>query len=292
MSEIKKSGVVTAASRFFFPGLQLLARSIGDIDESARVACFDLGFTNEQLQYAKQALHNVDIINVPSNPEFEFIRAHLTAPTKRGRDEWRIWACPFFIEKSPFQQTVWMDCDTIVLRNIQVLFAMLEDGPVFTASDPLDIGMTGNMPKLYELMPVDNVLSDEPHINAGVIGIDLTRDIDLLNSYKMLVLRAAEDPNLKSMISWYDQGALIWAILKCSLCHRIADTSWNRSVASLGAEAVSRLEKFQVSDDLFESIRLAFPGINILHWYGMSNKLWHTLSRKPYPHTQDIFDWA
>ena len=274
------TGIVTAASRQFFPGLALLSRSVMDLNPSLPIACFAPGLDCGERRCAATGLPNVSLLPIPQNPGIELVRSRLSGRGRRGRQEWLIWACPFFIAASPFRRTLWLDCDIVVLRHLDVLLGMIDDGPVFTAADPSDRDKTDNSPHLLASLPLTVPPSEQPRINAGVIGLDLKRDAHLLEAYQLPVLRAAADPSVRELVSYYDQGALIWAIMQCNLPHRVFGTQWNTSVAGLGPDAAMQFRRYSdlsQTGTLFRSLRHDFPGTNILHWYGLEYKLWHAL---------------
>src|SRR4051794_5163989 len=119
--------------------------------------------------------------------------------------------------------------------------------------------------------------NDESLLNAGVIGIDKARDYQLLNAWVHLVMQAANRPDIRALISWHDQGALIWAVRMCNLQHRILAQRWNYPVRSIKQEdSVDLFRKYAGSVDLFGELSRDFPEANILHWNGLSCKLWHS----------------
>jgi hypothetical protein len=80
-----------------------------------------------------------------------------------------------------------------------------------------------------------------------------------------LVARAVEDPEVRDAISWQDQGALIWAIQRCGLEHRVApNNTWNMCVDHT-ALAQARVTWDR---DFLAHARTRVPEANILHWNG------------------------
>ena len=79
------------------------------------------------------------------------------------------------------------------------------------------------------------------------------------------IMRACEDERLHQAISWHDQGALIWAIQKLGMEHRVLDsTDWNLCVRH-----TCLLEDPLVWDQSFlAKVKQKVPNANVLHWNG------------------------
>jgi hypothetical protein len=159
----------------------------------------------------------------------------------------------------------WLDCDILVLRGLNELFEKLAEGPVFTPEN-LAPELTPNAPELYELLPIDRPFDPRvPVVNAGVSGWRRGRDEKALEAYIRPVAAAARDPAVMSAISWWDQGALIWAIQSLGLEHRVLQSpNWNLCVARV---ALSR-EILAWDADLCRRLRAALPEVGLLHWNG------------------------
>jgi hypothetical protein len=126
--------------------------------------------------------------------------------------------------------------------------------------------LTPNRPELYELLPIDRRFDrDVPCVNAGVSAWRRGRDDPALEAYLAPVAAAAVDRRVLEAISWWDQGALTWAIQALALEHRVLDTtSWNLAVERAPVErALLRWD-----DGLVERLRAALPDVGILHWNG------------------------
>jgi hypothetical protein len=82
----------------------------------------------------------------------------------------------------------------------------------------------------------------------------------------MTAVRAAcADHRVAEAISWWDQGALIWAIQRCGLEHRVVDTwAWNMCVKH--TRAVRNCHGWD--DGTLERLRVDVPEANLLHWNG------------------------
>jgi hypothetical protein len=280
MQTSKKEGVVTLADKSYCEGLMLLSDSIRQ-SYDVPIVCYDGGMTKKQRQLVLARNSNIEIRAIPTNPQFKLLKETLSGDAGCGREEWLLWACPLLIASSPFRRTLWLDCDLVVLQNLRKLFQLLNTGPVFTPSDNKS-GTTPNHRMLYKLLPLSKqgASSPEPLLNAGVIGFDLKRDRHILMSYIYPVLCAACDESVRTSISWHDQGALIWAVRNHCLHNRIVNASWNTEVRSLPIGNPDLLfYKYKWERRLFSTMREDFPTVNILHWNGRPNKLWHFLNK-------------
>lgn len=259
-------GVITLCDANYYPGLLGLHASIRS-SFPVPVACFDIGLTAAQCAEAA-TIDGLTILDLPDDPLIEALRVATagTAPLKKaGKRIWPLWICPLLIAAAPFDEVFWLDCDLLVLRGLDELFAMLADGPVFTPENKAPHA-TPNPPRLYELMPIARDFDPAlPTINAGVSGWRRGRDDALLAAYREPVRRAAEDPEVMAAIAWHDQGALIWAIQSLGLEHRVlAGTAYNLCVAN--APVSSSLLGWDTG--LVERLRAALPEIRLLHWNG------------------------
>lgn len=258
-------GVVTLADANYFPGLSVLFQSIRE-SHPVEVACFDIGLTDEQREWAERT-DGITILPIPETEDVLDVRRKEPGRKllKRGKREWPLWICPYLIAASPFRRTFWIDCDAVVLRDLDQLFGMLDEGPVFTAEN-LAPEKTPNRPELYDLLPVERDFDPErPVLNAGVSGWDLERDTPTLEAYGHAVREAFRDPRIKRAISWWDQGALIWAVQSTGMEHRVPDsTRWNRCV--LHTEAADK--RYDWGDRVLPELRRDAPDTAILHWNG------------------------
>jgi len=264
---VEGAGIVTLADSRYFPGLELLCRSVRE-SLDVPVACFDLGLDASQLERARRTCPNLSVLPMPATDDMAAVRRAFEGAgplAKPGKRVWPIWACPFLIAASPFRRVFWIDSDVVVLRNLQGLFALLEDGPVFTPEN-FAPQVTPNKAALYDLLPIARPFDPlEPRVNAGVSGWDLSRPVDraALEAYMAAVRAACADRRVAEAISWWDQGALIWAIQRCGLEHRVVDAwSWNMCVKH------TRASRCGWDDRTLERLRAEVPEANLLHWNG------------------------
>ncbi|MDP9105186.1 MAG: hypothetical protein M3N49_04545 [Candidatus Eremiobacteraeota bacterium] len=259
-------GVVTLCDENYYPGLVQLHASVQSSDP-CDVLCYDAGLTAAQRDDAGRR-PNLRVLDLPDDP---LIAALVTASrdhaplAKPGKRIWPLWICPLLIRAAPAKDVFWLDCDLVVLRGLGELFAMLEDGPVFTPENKAP-ELTANSPALYRHLPIRRRFDPHvPAVNGGVSGWRRGRDDGALAAYILPVAAAARDRSVRDAISWHDQGALIWAIQSLGLEHRVlASATWNLSVDHVSVSA----ETLAWDDGLVERLRAALPDVKILHWNG------------------------
>jgi hypothetical protein len=261
------TGIITLADSNYFPGLMLLHRSVQEC-WPVPIACFDIGLTDEQRQTACD-VQGLEILPLPEAGMVGTIKSQFgnAQPlAKQNKRVWPLWICPLLIAAAPFRRVFWLDCDIVVLRNLDQLFGLLEDGPVFTPENNAP-DVTPNKPELYDLLPIRRPFDPlEPRVNGGVSGWDLIRDSAVLDAYVYPIARACQDERVRNAISWHDQGALIWAIQKCGMEHRVVDTaSWNLCVLHTPLHG----RPVPWNDHFLAGVRNAVSDANILHWNSM-----------------------
>lgn len=259
-------GIITLADENYFPGLEMLYRSV---QESLPVpmACFDCGLSPENLDEISARLPMLQVLELPETREITAIKEGFTSNKvkKSGKREWPVWICPFLIGASPFRFTLWLDCDLVVLRDLEEIFRKIEQQPFFTREN-FAPHVTANKPALYDWLPIDRQFDiRKPEVNAGVSGWDLLRDRSVLESYKKPILSAIDHEEVREAISWWDQGALIWAIQNHGLEDCVEqDTRWNLCVRH--TEAFEK--KYPWDGQGLVDMRNDVPQASILHWNG------------------------
>jgi hypothetical protein len=261
-------GIVTLADHHYFPGLETLYLSVQESFPTP-IACFDIGLSEAQKEAAARNYPRLSILPVPENADVTAVKkAFGDAPAlqKLGKRVWPLWLCPFLIAASPFRRVFWMDTDIVVLRRLRELFAMLDAGPVFTPEN-LAPELTANKPELYGLLPIDRPFDPrQPTANGGVSGWDLERDREALEAYMHPIRRACRDSAVRDAIAWHDQGALIWAIQKTGLEHRVVE-SWDWNLCVRHTPAFEK--RYAWGKDVLETLRRDVPAANLLHWNGV-----------------------
>ncbi|HEY0613588.1 MAG TPA: hypothetical protein VGC96_03060 [Candidatus Elarobacter sp.] len=262
----RERGVVTLCDAGYYAGLRAMHASIAS-STPCDVFCYDAGLTPAQRAEASR-VDRLHVLPLPDDPLIGDIIAATadSAPlAKPGKRIWPLWICPLLIRAAPVRDVFWLDTDLLVLRGLDELFAMLDDGPVFTPENHAP-ELAPNRPELYDLLPIARSFErTKPVVNAGVSGWRRGRDDAALAAYTVPVAAAARDGAVRDAISWHDQGALIWAIQSLGLEHRVlASARWNLCVANASLPQ----ERLVWDDGIVTRLRAALPDVRILHWNG------------------------
>lgn len=249
-------GVLTGADTGFFPGTQLLVRSLREHVEWP-IAVVDQGLTDADRDWCREA--GVQVL--PEPPV-------MVPPWLRDPRERKLWFKPFFIQASPFTHTLWIDSDAVVIRHPGDAFVMAYDGFwVFRELHwPED---TPNFPALYRLCPTPVPPNPQAVLNGGVIFCSPQRDSAIIREWCGLVERAMADRRIARLIRWHDQGALIWALHKTRRLPSISDdTRWNALPNGLSRGQTHQRKAYPADDTLLACLREDHPDAVILHWMG------------------------
>jgi hypothetical protein len=266
---VDSRGIVTLVDEKYFPGLMLLYRSVQE-SWPVPMVCFDAGLTERQKALSADTCPGLQILPLPEAGLVATIRRVFEAapPLRKSHKRvWPLWVCPVLIAAAPFKRVFWLDCDIAVLRNLDQLFQLLDYGPVFTPENHA-LGATPNKPELYQLLPITHGFDPlEPRVNAGVSGWDLDRDKEILDAYIYPIDRACKDAKVREAIAWHDQGALIWAIQKTGMEHRVLKTTrWN--LCAIHTKLVQQPVAW--NDDFLANVRAQVPDADLIHWNGVS----------------------
>lgn len=221
------AGVITAADACFFPGLQLLCCSLQD---KVSVAIVDLGLSPAQREWCTR--RGAIIVS----PRLEI---------GRSIKGWQSWNKPFYLASSPFTTALWLDADCFVVGDLNALFRRIREAPLLIRHWDAGQYKSPNRQELYDRFPVKRRLGDRA-INAGVLGFDISRDAALLGAYCNMVRLAESDAQLREYITWYDEGALHWAVEKLDMIDEVVDCAeWNRPASSTSRDPLDFIARLQ-----------------------------------------------
>lgn len=263
----RRKGIVTACDDNYFGAMLMMYFSVQESFPIDMVV-YDLGISDNLREIAAR-YSRLSILPLPTNKVICQIRKVTAedAKMKKARKQlWPLWICPILIQSSPFEDFYWLDCDLVVLRNLEEMFSELENGPVFTP-DTLAPDLTPNDDRLYDLAPIAGSFDcHEPRVNAGVSGWRKSRDHQVIGAYASMVQRASEDSVIRGLISWQDQGCLIWGIQWSHLQHRVRrDCYWNNPAG----RSIDRAVILPPVPESLKILRNLLPETSILHWNGV-----------------------
>jgi hypothetical protein len=148
-------GILTAASRDVFPGLQFLLVSLALCNKPIQVTVVDVGLEPAEVEWITAT--GATILKPEINEEIPW---HI------------LWNKPTYWAQSPYQRTVWLDADTLLFRDVNPLFAVIMDRMFFTMD-------AGRWPS-FDTTAVTSLGLEWndfcPYINTGVLGWGKDRD--------------------------------------------------------------------------------------------------------------------
>lgn len=244
-----KQGIMSATDDLSFIGFQLLYSSVA-VRHNCSFAVVDIGMRDDQLAWCKRQKGLMVITPNRSALKFE------------GEDGWEKWNKPYFIMYSPFQQTLWLDPETIVLDDLTQLFGMLEDGPVIVnTKEEID-----DNDWFFSKMPGDvKVPWSACYPTTAVVGFDATRDFYLLREWMWVVENIVTDAKLQAASRRLDSAALAWGMAKHEMMDvAIESPAWNWS-AQGGANGLNFVEYASV-EQLLVGVKKDFPIAHIVNW--------------------------
>ena len=190
-------GIVTAADKNVFQGLQALFVSVKN---KINFLCYDIGLTAEQKIWCQK--NNLHLKN-------------LTFPTNLTKfNGWMSYTKPWVVVDSPFEYTVWLDTDCVVVGDLSKADLILNKQTFFVEHFLKRYPPNSNY--LYEQHPVKADLNNWKYINAGVFGIH-KKDVEdlIINKWQFLINRCLQNSKIKQTCDLYwDEGSLNWSLQK------------------------------------------------------------------------------
>ncbi|MGB7327552.1 MAG: hypothetical protein WBD31_21930 [Rubripirellula sp.] len=252
-----RRGVVTATDANLFRDLRFMVESIRKFG-STPICVYDLGMRHDQLNWC---LRQPNLICRPVPPMPTPLADYV------GKHRWQAWLKPTYIDDGPLDQILWIDADCVVLSPLDEAFDLIDQGPLLMPE--VAVGCGANHTDLYRKhLPIDDVdRRCNAEMNNGVIGFDVRRDRELLDAWIHAFQWAVENPESRHLMRWYDQGALLWAVLhtenetRLQSCHK-----WNWP-ACAGAPLLEISANESCS--LIDAIARVHPEASIVHYFGL-----------------------
>jgi hypothetical protein len=193
---------------------------------------------------------------------------------------WKPWVCL----ASPFDTSVWIDSDAVVVGDLSPLFEMAENQ--FCLSSQILFGDMGK-PLYYPI--VSYMYGSEHHavdimttlldINTGIIG--WRRGESLIMKWRDVCSFVIEDPVKVELCNVRDQSAmaisLIDEYLNGGLDLKLLSPEWNVPAENLTRHQLNQRRKVSPDPSVFlrEAIE-RHPGAKVVHWLGRP-KPWELL---------------
>jgi hypothetical protein len=195
-----KKGIITSTDSKCFESFQLFNFSLKKSNPKIPLLVYDLGLSKKEIKWCEKNKINIKKYKNPIVSKKYFM--------------WQTWNKPHYIFLSPFKYTLWIDCDTIIYKDLSDIFSKIKKD-IFLVKDYFGVDdLLRNNDKLYEKYPVESRLKVLP--NGGVLGLCKTRKKDkkFLNNYLKITKKASKNKELANLLSWWDQGAIHWALEK------------------------------------------------------------------------------
>jgi len=213
-------GIITFSDKKYFNNFRLFFMSLNNFHKIPVCLFFD---TLDQSQIDWCYKNNIILKKIDSHHLFsKNIIAH--NESLQNPLDWRTMLKPYCFMRSPFLSTFWMDSDMFVIRCLDGLFEKINDGPVFSAETCCG---SRYVKGFLEFMPEPIEANPKIHVNAGLIGLNIDRDLDCTILYKWTSLinycttENNYDSSLKINYFTNDQPCLLWTIEKLKISNYI-----------------------------------------------------------------------
>lgn len=245
-------GVVTAADGRYFDQLIILLHSLQQANAPPTLV-FQSEFSAAQIG---ELLEMRNLVVRPFPPLDDALTPLRSEPKAVA------WLKPWWLLHSPFDRSLWVDADCVVLKPLDLVFDAIAERP-FVVVDPFP-HFARNPEGLFDHPSLRLQVSEQVGVNSGVFGWERTRDRELLAAWAWAVELAAGDAALRQTVANQDQGLLIWALHRLGLHgHVRSDDGWNRlpdrEFPILGA-ALRR------GCSPLSALRERYRDVGILHW--------------------------
>jgi hypothetical protein len=244
-------GAVLATDAAHFTGFQLAYWSLVD---KCNLFIFDLGLTQEQRCWCRK--RGIALYEPP-----------LVMPKERSC--WQFWNKPFYLDRSPFERTIWMDVDCIAVNDITPIFDAIAKQPFLAIEHWIDFvtGYPSDL-SLRDVFPTEICL--KKWVNAGILGIRKGEN-RIMPLWQEMVTKAAADREISKLFSYGDEGVLHWVIEKLhALDIIISNRGWNRFESSEANNA----------DDFLKNLNPR-PETSVVHFSGVP-KHWEKWTIREY----------
>jgi hypothetical protein len=255
-SDKSDMGVLTAASSSYFPTLELQAISCDKL--GVPLSVFDDGMSQDEIDALEK--YGVTILKDESGP---FDQIDPSSLKVYGAIPPETYFKPFRCLRSPYQKTVWIDSDAILLRDPQFLLSILENRECFAtkeafnpqgATNKLLLGFLG----MGEFIP----------INAGVFGFN--RGSKILDLWIATTLFVISHPFLSFRPHCGDQDMLSYAVNLINKELILDNIYCNTPANDLPIRLIHERKDYDIAgkQNRLDAIRSDHPMSYIVHWMG------------------------
>jgi hypothetical protein len=260
-------GVLTAANDAFWRTLNTLVR--GCIALDVPIAVVDHGLSKAHCEWLTKRSATV----IKGSQSYERSLREIAVDHKNFNPKAppEAWWKPLVCLESPFERTIWIDADAILLRGAEEMFAAIDSGPWLTR----DWWVPSNRAAgLYEslIMAVHGKKpSNFPEcvwVNSGVFGF--SRGDAWLEGWRDMCQTITGNPEYLSHCRCRDQSALAaWLAANPSTAPRfIEDDRWNYPANGKMAKDAKLRTNYLPTVDLLATCKIDHPEAYVVHWLG------------------------
>lgn len=209
-------GVVTASDGRFYPAVNFLVESV--LKQGSPITVFDIGLTEGQV---------TELVTLGAQVQQPSLVVPKTVPW------WQTWNKPWYITASPYQDTLWIDSDCVVVGSLNPLFD-------FTRDQPLMVQHWLRPPYLPPMWLKDMYRKDpnrvppiRSYLNAGVLGFTKSnnRDEQIFQTWKSTIQFVMERLPAPKWFPFFDETALVVTMYRLGLhvvLRNPVTDGWNR----------------------------------------------------------------
>lgn len=256
-SDVKKFtsfGIVTATDENYFLVVSNLIKSIHALNERTKIFVADFGMNKRQREWMSER----GIITHPFH-----------APTFADK----VFAKPQLIMLAPFDNCLWLDGDTIILRDLKEMetFTRIGFWGCRRRNTRARVRMLSN--GLFDVLPIHSNNPVPEYTNAGVLGFSKETDIDLLQAWLYACVSCKINPEVMKRMAYHDEGSLFWAARFTGKHANIKNTERYNHLIFLGRARLQYRHLYNPDDpELLAKLKNDFPDSAVLHFAGAAKK--------------------
>ncbi len=259
------SGFLTAADSRFFPAV--MASAMSTVAQAIPYVVVNHGLTEEQVQL----LEKWEVEVIPDGESLSRSLSEIASSHRTGLEiAYRAWHKPLVCERSPFDFTVWVDADAVILDDAR---EVVDCARSFVTRDHF---VNDKWCKESYRSIVESICGELPErfaevrrINAGVFGF--WKGDKWLAEWRELCQRVIESPELIRQCDCMDQSVLVALLSRSPEIELpiVENSAWNQPADYLmNTRRASRLACSSNPVELLQQAKKRHPDARIVHWMG------------------------
>lgn len=258
-------GIVTGGSSIHWPCLGALAIGAGRNGVSLAVADHGL------LDWQREELSRIGVRWIAHPQPLVAARPSGMSPPSDPRAWWKPWVCA----ASPFDRSIWIDADAVLVGDLNGAFDLLATDS-FVATQTLwqadGRAMYSTIVNyLFGSLPVHRDLPQVAHINTGIVGF--RKGDAVIDDWRQMCGRIMADQRAMRMARIRDQtgfvAMLVDRMLKGASLPLLMGPEYNVPAGNLPAgESCNRPKVPLCPEQLWQHTFENHPGAVVVHWLG------------------------